>query len=108
MSQTETHIGKFKILAKGRNNILEYIKEHNIEKFFNTNTHYIESESEYYDILDGDILIEYIEHREYDEDDSIVEFTKNEDGTIDFLVQFYNGGCCLQEALSCYKNYVKE
>ena len=108
MSQTETHIGKFKILTKGKDNILEYIKEHNIEKFFNVNKYYIESESEYYDILDGDTLIEYVEHREYDEDDNLVEFTKNEDGTIDFLIRFYNGGCCLQEALSLYKKYVKE
>ena len=108
MSQTETHIGKFKILAKGKDNILEYIKEHNIDKFFDIDKHYIESESEYYDILDGDILIEYIEHREYGEDDDLIEFTKNEDGTIDFLVQFYDGGCCLQEALACYKNYVGE
>lgn len=109
MSQTETHIGKFKILAKGKDNILEYIKEHNIDKFFDVNyNNYITSESEYYDILNGDTLIEYVEHREYGEDDSLVEFTKNEDGTIDFLVQFYNGGCCLTEALECYKNYVGE
>lgn len=108
MSQIETHCGKFKILAKGKDNILEYIKEHNTEKFFDVNKYYIGSESEYYDILDGDILIEYIEHKKYDEDESLVEFTKNEDGTIDFLIQFYNGGCCLQEALSCYKDYVGE
>ncbi len=108
MSQTETHIGKFKILAKGKDNILEYIKEHNIDKFFDIDGRYIESESEYYDVLDGYTLIEYIEHRKYGEDDSLVEFAKNEDGTIDFLVQFYNGGCCLTEALECYKNYVGE
>ena len=97
MSQTETHVGKFKILAKGKDNILEYIKEHNIE-----------SESEYYNILDGDVLIEYIEHKKYDEDTYLMEFTKNEDGTIDFVIQFYNGGCCLSEALSLYKKYVEE
>lgn len=102
------HIGKFKILAKGKDNILEYIKEHNIEKFFDVNKYYIEPESEYYDILDDDILIEYIEHKKYGEDDSLVEFTKNEDGTVNFMVQFYNGGCCLQEALSLYKKYVGE
>lgn len=108
MSQTEIHIGKFKILAKGENNILEYIKEHNLEKFFDINEYYIEPESEYYDILDGGILIEYIEHKKYGEYDDLVEFTKNEDGTINFMVQFYNGGCCLQEALSLYKNYIEE
>lgn len=99
------HIGKFKILTKGRDNTLKYIKEHNIDKFFK---YYIEPESEYYDILDGDILIEYIEHKKYGEDDDLVEFTKNEDGTINFMIQFYNGGCCLQEALSLYKKYVEE
>lgn len=106
MSQIETHCGKFKVLAEGYDNILKYVKEHNIEKFFDIDGHYIISESEYYDILDGDTLIEYIEHREYDEDDSLIEFTKNEDGTINFLVQFYNGGCCLQEVLEDYKNFI--
>ena len=105
MSQTETHCGKFKVLAEGYDNILKYVKEHNIENLFNFDF-YIRSESEYYDILDGYTLIEYIEHRKYGEDDNLVEFTKNEDGTINFLVQFYNGGCCLQEVLEDYKNFI--
>lgn len=110
MSQTETHIGKFKIIAEGKDSILKYIKEHNLEKFFDTTINGdIFSESEYYEVLnDNNILIEFIEHREYGEDDAIVEFNKNNDGTIDFLVQFYNGGCCLQEVLEDYKNYVGE
>ena len=32
-------------------------------------------------------------------DDDICEAHKNEDGTIDYAVQFYNGGTCLSEML---------
>lgn len=40
-----------------------------------------------------------LEHREYEEDDYSIEATKNEDGTFDFIAQFYNGGTCLEECL---------
>ncbi len=38
-----------------------------------------------------------LENKELEGD--IFQATKNEDGTVDFVVQYYNGGCCLSEAL---------
>ena len=43
MSYTETHFGKFKVLAKGEENIRQYIKEaisiDNLVETFNDNSH---------------------------------------------------------------------
>ena len=40
-----------------------------------------------------------IEKERKDECDDIFEAHKNEDGTINFEVKYYNGGCCLSEAI---------
>ena len=49
-------------------------------------------------------LIEFIEHEEYNDDNSgFAKFKLNTDGTISFGVQFYNGGCCLSEALGDFE-----
>lgn len=103
MSYIETHFGKFKILAKGEENIRQYIKEHNIET---DDTH--EYCVTYPYEKDGDkYLIEFIEHEELDEGDHFEKFQQNEDGTISFGVQFYNGGCGLEEALGNFYEYLK-
>lgn len=112
MSCIETHFGKFKILAKGEENIRQYIKEHNIET------------DEYDDLWPSDTdkycvtcpyekdvdtyLIEFIEHEELSEGDDFEKYQQNEDGTISFGVQFYNGGCCLSEALGDFEKAIKK
>lgn len=109
MSCIETHFGRFKILAKGEENIRQYIKEHNIEtdKYddiwpSDTNKYCVTYPYE------GDkYLIEFIEHEELDEGDDFEKFQQNKDGTISFGVQFYNGGCCLGEALGNFCKYLK-
>lgn len=40
-----------------------------------------------------------VEAKEKDPDDDIFIATKNEDGSIDFEVKYYNGGCSFSEAL---------
>jgi len=103
MSYTETHFGKFKILAKGEENIRQYFKEHNIET----------DDDDKYCVTypyekDGDkYLIEFIEHEGLDDRDDFEKFRQNEDGTINFVVQFYNGGCGLEEALGNFYKYLK-
>jgi len=48
-------------------------------------------------LIDGQV---YKVEREYFEDsDSIFKSSENEDGTIDFEVKYYNGGCGFSEAL---------
>ena len=52
-----------------------------------------------------DILIEFIRHTDFGEDSpGIEEFHTNEDDTVDFTVQFYNGGTYLGEVLGDYFN----
>ena len=47
--------------------------------------------------IDGQI---YTVEKEYaDPDVDIFKSTKNDDGTIDFEVKYYNGGCCFNEAI---------
>ena len=41
-----------------------------------------------------------IQDKEFDPDSDIFEMEKNEDGTLDYHVRFYNGGCGFEEALS--------
>lgn len=106
MSCTETHIGKFEILARGEDNIDNYLKNHPEIK---TDGDWIDDEN--YEIIYKylkpnyeHILIHFLEHQYFDEDDYLSNFKKNEDGTYSFAVQFYNGGCCLGEALGDFEN----
>ena len=107
MSYTETHFGTFKILARGRENINNYIKEHNLEVDddncndpYPTNDKYCITYPYYKD--KEECLIEFIEHEEFF-DEGFAKFIKNKDDTITFAVQFYNGGCCLSEALGDFE-----
>lgn len=110
MSYTETHFGRFKILAKGEENIREYIKEHNIET--DKYDDMWPSDTDKYCVTtpwerDGDnYLIEFLEHKELGEGEDFEDFHQNEDGTINFGVQFYNGGCGLAEALGNFYNHL--
>ena len=107
MSYTETHFGKFKVLARGRENINNYIKEHNLEvddpnckDLYPINDKYCITYP--YDRNKQECLIEFINHEEFEEE-GFAKFYNNKDGTIDFAVQFYNGGCCLGEALGDFE-----
>lgn len=39
------------------------------------------------------------DNKTQDPDDGIFEATKNEDGSYSYVLQYYNGGCCWEEAL---------
>ena len=119
MSTTETHVGRFKILVQGKENILKYLKEHpeinvKVEKY-GDKYYDIYSDDPKYDVIyypeKEQTLIEYIHHEEFDDSADIYHFKKEDDGTISFLCQFYNGGTCIQEVLGRfdnpkYENYV--
>lgn len=110
MSCTETHFGKFKILAKGEENIRQYIKDHNIET--DGYDDMWPSDTDKYCVTypydkNGDkYLLEFIEHKEFYDGDGFEMFHQNKDGTINFGVQFYNGGCGLFEALGGFYKHV--
>lgn len=108
MSWTETHFGKFKILATGRENINKYIREHNLEVDDPEDDDLYPIDKKYcitYPYRKGNQhLIEFIEHEEFEDGEGFAKFAKNKDGTISFVVQFYNGGCFLGEALGDFES----
>ena len=103
MSSTETHIGKltrypFKKNVKFEDRIkyilnnhkLEYDDKNMIEVFNN----------ELYDIYRiYNEVIYMVEDKYIPDDGDIFEYTKNDDMSISYTLQFYNGGTCLGECL---------
>lgn len=107
MSYTELHIGKLrkielkenqsnedfykeKLLLRGITNILPYcgtleeiFKDHFSEKY----------------IIANNIIYEIFDHVEKNADDGIYSLTENSDGTLSFIMQFYNNGTCLTECI---------
>ncbi len=53
----------------------------------------------YYDAVEIDGMVYAVEKTDIDPDYDIFNSTKNEDGTIDFEVKYYNGGCGFNEAI---------
>lgn len=102
MSETVLNIGKLILveLADGESieQYAEKISEGEKEKYHET---FLEQLlSDHYDeyVLSNRIL--YHNECEIDENGGdIFEATKNEDGTINYIVQYYNGGCCFSEAI---------
>ena len=95
MSYTETHFGKFKVLAKGEENIKKYMEEHGIERCFPDDPDDIwPSDTEKYYVTcpwdkDGDTyLIEFLEHEALDEGEGFERYHQNEDGTINFAAYY--------------------
>ena len=56
-----------------------------------------EGDYEKYFIVE-DVIYEMVDHAETD-DDYFVHMRRNEDGSISFSAQFYNGGTCLSEVI---------
>ena len=126
MSCTETHFGKFIVRARGWKAIREYCDEHNIPYDTWKNDEAIElvfyesrdpnwiekSRNRKYDIIykyrknepDENILIEYLEHKSFDDDSPGFAYFKHyDDGSLGFAIQFYNGGTCEQEVLGDFE-----
>ena len=75
--------------------------------FYDDYVEYFRSELDTH-IINGDDIYEIIEEEDLSTDD-IFEATKNPDGTINFLVQYYNGGCGFNEAIeTALQNLDKE
>lgn len=53
----------------------------------------------YYKAVEIDGMVYTVEKESYELNDDIFESKKNDDGTIDFEVKYYNGGCGFNEAI---------
>lgn len=108
MSETETHTGSLKPFPRNENESDEaYIGRYFAYKGATLDpncTDVIDNfmeDFEYNDKafwVDGEIY-DVLRHKEHEYDD-ICEAHYNADGTIDFVAKFYNGGCCLSEAIN--------
>jgi len=108
MSYTETHIGKLRKVELEENQTLEdWCREKcqslGKSELASYNSNWIEQfrdeYSEKYFIVKGEVW-EAFEHKEVGEDnDDIYDISKNDDGTLSFIMRFYNGGTCLTECI---------
>ena len=109
MSEMKRHFGKMRLLTKTTEETLDYIHRHNLESEFDIvnretgEVWYIEPNTKNYEVIDrgskGIALIEFIEHTEVPEDQDLWTYAKNQDGTVSFAIEYYNGGTCLTECL---------
>lgn len=95
MSETNHYKGKLKPTGK---DVVTYVEGHQIPDYY-------DDEQEYFDdALCGSAVfyegqVYEIDRDEYEDCDDIFEASKNDDGTINFHVKYYNGGCGFSEAL---------
>lgn len=107
MSYTELHTGKFKIVAKGINEIDAYVNANNLtdkvdRKEYNGKVSYYIDDRERYDIIvvkDTPVMIKYDYHKEAEACDYVSYINKGPDDSYDFIMMFYNGGTCLSEMI---------
>ena len=106
MSEIEKHIGKFRVITDNTEDTRKYIAEHGMKDDFNEELYFIGEYKKYITVgrEDSVLLLEFIEHQELDEYEDIEYYKKNDDGTIDFAVEYYNGGTCLEECLEEFLN----
>ncbi len=108
MSQTETHFGKLrKVVIDEGCTIEDWCREKCEEKGITELASCYDSwlEQFRYELIEkkyfivGDEIWEAFEHIKNDGFDDIDVMIPNEDGTITFVQQFYNGGTCLSEVI---------
>jgi hypothetical protein len=109
MSHTETHIGKLRKIdiptgyskedwcrEKCQDNGIPTIPEH-YDNWEETLKYHLNLFEVYFFV--NEEIWEIFDHIELDEDKDINKLEKNGDGTISFVLQFYNGGTCLSECI---------
>lgn len=113
MSYTEINIGKVREVDLNGLTIEEWAQKEcerlNAKKRWESDD-WITALNDYWDsnadfgmygkyIISGDRLFEILENKHNDASEDISILTPNPDGTYNYIMQFYNGGCCLSEAL---------
>ena len=106
MSQTETHFGKLRKVEIPQGQTLEQWCREKCEvegypEIATYNDNWLEQfrdvfHEKYFFV--GNEIWEAFDHHET-EDDDIYHLQENEDGTLTFIMQFYNGGTCLTECI---------
>ena len=111
MSYTEFHTGNFSIVAKGVDEIDAYINENNLadkveRTEYNGKVSYYIDDKEYDIVRVKDsipVMIKFKYHNEEEASDYVSyinKVNKDEDGSYNFIMMFYNGGTDLSEMIS--------
>lgn len=95
MSEYEHFKGKLTTTGKS---IDEFMQDVEIPNYYDCKTEYFNEEMTD-QAIEVDGIVFTVDRSYYEDDSDIFESTKNEDGTIDFQVKYYNGGCGFGEAL---------
>lgn len=103
MSETETHVGKAKLLFPRENQSLESLARELCElndyksSYCDTYEQVLHEEGYRKYVVLKDSILEILEDRTSDDDLCFAK--QNPDGTLDYFLQYYNGGCSFGEAL---------
>lgn len=106
MSYTEFHTGNFSIVAKGVDEIDAYINENNLadkveRTEYNGKVSYYIDDKEYDIVRVKDSIPVMIKFKYHEEVSDYVSYiNKDEDGSYNFIMMFYNGGTDLSEMIS--------
>lgn len=103
MSETVHYKGKLKQLEKLENETLEeqckrLLDNQELESYYDSYREMLLSEY-YNQFLDHNGILFSVTRECINPHEDIFRSSKNEDGTIDFEVKYYNGGCGFSEAI---------
>jgi hypothetical protein len=107
MSQVEVHVGQLMKIDKLESTTPEeWCKEYFLENGITQLDHYYESWVEYFNdeyyeefLVHKNDIYRKIKDTECYGGDDIYHAHKNENGTIDYILSYYNGGCGFTEAI---------
>lgn len=101
MSETEHHKGKLTPTGKTLNEFMADKGEK--PSYYDDNEEWFVNDFSENHALHK-LVVYAVEKESIDPYDDVMMASENEDGTIDFEVKYYNGGCCFHEAIETSLN----
>lgn len=106
MSETVHYTGRLKLVEKLENETLEEQCKRVLSWYNYTDLRYCDSWEEMLCdelykkyVIHNENVYEVVEQRSRDMDDDVFEAIENSDGSISYVVRYYNGGCSFDEAI---------
>lgn len=102
MSETVKYIGTLKEIKPEGNQTIEdiaksIVNEEKDDYYTDWVEQLLDQKYDQYVVHDGKLY--EVERSQDDDDDDIFQMHKNPDGTLGFVVRYYNGGCGFEEAI---------
>jgi len=113
MSETDHYTGKLTRVPHPTGQTLEQVAEGvckglglELSSYNHTWIDELQDSTEYYVVTESAIFS--VQRKRHDEGEDIFDAEVQEDGTIDFTVKYYNGGCGFTEAIEAALDNLKE